>query len=91
MFIIFNEYFSKFKLTTRLLEKYLAPDFCLILGPVITFVSFDITCDVFTVFVVEVVKLVVKFSGVVGGVSILFVNLFVSSPLHINLKEKLAY
>lgn len=51
------------------------------------FVSFDTICDVFTVFVAEVVKLVVKLSGVTGGVSILFVNLVISSPLQINLKD----
>lgn len=50
------------------------------------FVSFDTICDVFTVLVAEVVKLVVKLSGVTGGVSILFVNLVISSPLQINLK-----
>lgn len=74
--------------TTLRLGEHLAPFSCLTLGPVLIFGSLDTTCDAaFTVFVVEVVKLFVKLSGVVGGVSILFVNLAVSSPLHINLKQ----
>lgn len=51
-----------------------------------TFVSSDTTLDFGLIgLAAEVVKVFLKLSGVVGGVSILLVTLFVSSPLHTNL------
>jgi len=64
---------------------------CLTFGPLDTFVSLNIILDFgFTVLavVLEVVKVFLKPSGVVGGVSILLVTLFISSPLHISLIMK---
>lgn len=58
-----------------------------------TFVSLNIILDFgFTVLAVKVVKVPLKPSGVVGGVSMLLVTLLVSSPLHINLiVQKMSY
>lgn len=71
------------------LEEGLVVASCLMFGPLDTFVSLNIILDFgFTVLAAEVVKVLLKPSGVVGGVSILLVTLFVSSPLHTSLIMK---
>lgn len=65
------------------LEECLMVVSCLTFGPLDIFVSLNIILDFgFTVLAVEAVKVPLKPSGVVGGVSILLVTLFVSSPRH---------
>jgi len=75
------------------LEECLVLVSCLMFRPLDTFVSLNIILDFgFTVLAVEVVKVPLKPSGVVGGVSMLLVTLLVSSPLHTNLiVQKISY
>jgi len=69
-----------------LLEECLVVVSCLTFGLLDTFVSLNIILDFgFTVLAAEVVMILLKPSGVVGGVSILLVTLLVSSPLHTSL------
>lgn len=66
-----------------LLDKCLVVVSCLTFGLLETFVSLNIILDFgFTVLAVEVVKVSLKPSGVVGGVSMLLFTLLVSSSLH---------
>lgn len=74
------------------LEECLVLVSCLMFRPLDTFVLNIILDFGFTILAVEVVKVPLKPSGVVGGVSMLLVTLLVSSPLHTNLiVQKISY